>query len=255
MRGARLRTTAGSRLLRTSSAARRARSGSTTVTSSPISAAANDRRCGRFCSQTPPSSVSPRRCSDRAPVVLAQHHARRRPRPHARVGGDGEAHLGRPRRAGGVRQRGDGQDLLLGDRDRHAVELDSPGARQDPHQPVELGRQQHAAVRRSAAGLEQRVRAQIHVLDLQPRRLGRVGEPACQRAAQRRLAPVRLDQHARQPQSSFAAREPVADPRDRALGRRGAFFLRRRREIAAAATCSHGLTRAGQSHSDSFSVG
>ena len=130
------------------------------------------------------------------------------------------------------------------------------GARQDPHQPVELGRQQHAAVRRAAAALEQRVRAQIHLLDLQPRRLGRVGEPARQRAAERRFAAVRLDQHAREPQSALAAREPVADPRDRALGRRGRLLPSAPTdEIAAAATCSHGLTRAGQSHSDSFSVG
>ena len=163
-----------------------------------------------------------------APVVLAQHHASRHRAPHARVGRDGESHLGGSPRAGGVGQRGDGQDLLLGDRDRHAVELDPPGARQDPHQPVELGRQQHGAVRRRAARLQQRVRAQIHVLDLQPRGLGRVGEAARQRAAERCFTPVRLDQHAREPQSSLAAREAVADPRDHALGRRGAFFLRRR---------------------------
>ena len=64
---------------------------------------AADERCaasGRFCSQTPVSSVSPRRCSDRAPIVLAQRHARRDRGPHPRVGRDGQAHLGRapPRR-------------------------------------------------------------------------------------------------------------------------------------------------------------
>ena len=61
MRGARSRTTDGRRRLRTSTIVRRARSGNTTVTSSPSAAAGNSRRIGKPVSQAPPSSVSPRR--------------------------------------------------------------------------------------------------------------------------------------------------------------------------------------------------
>ena len=183
---------------------------------------------GRFCSQTPPSSVSPRRCSDRAPVVLAQHHARGHRGPHARVGRDGEAHLGRP--AGPAAS----VSVATGRISSSEIATGTPSSwirpapariRISPSSLVGGSTPRFAAPPPASSSV---VRAQIHLLDLQPRRLGRVGEPARQRAAERRFAPVRLDQHAREPQPAFAAREPVADPRDRALGRRGAFFLRRR---------------------------
>ena len=103
MRGSRSRTTGGSWRLRLSSTVRRARSGRTTVTSSPSSAGPNARRTGRCCRRSPVSSISPRRAQHQVPVVLAERDARRHHRAHARVGGDGEPDLRGRRRRGGHR--------------------------------------------------------------------------------------------------------------------------------------------------------
>ena len=108
-------------------------------------------------------------------------------------------------------------------------------------------------------GRQQCVHLEVGLFELQRRRVGRVGQPRAQPALERRLGAVARDEHAVEPQSFFSADEPVADARaqrrDRNRRRLGGSPFASPSAIATAATCSQGLTREGQSHSHSFSVG
>jgi hypothetical protein len=164
----------------------------------------------------------------RAPLFLAQRHARAHHGAHARIGGDGQPHLGGATGADGVGQHRLRQQLLVGHRDRMAVQGHLGRAREDPDQPVELAGREHTA--RTAAGHQQPIRLQVALLDLHARGAGRVGDQRRERAVERRLdsgaVAAGAHQHACQPQPVGRARKAIAEA---GVGRdRGERWARRR---------------------------
>ena len=211
MRGSRSRTTGGSCRLRLSSAVRRARSGRTTVTSSPSSDGPNARRTGRCCRRSPVSSISPRgrstRCPSSSQSATPDATTARTRGSAAMVSRTSAAPS--PRRAStnvacgrtssAEIPAGTPSTLMRGAPARSCINPWSLPGESTPRAPPPV--------------VEQRVHLQVGLFELQRRRVRRVGQPRAQPAVERRLGSVARDEHAVEPQSFFSADEPVADAR------------------------------------------